>query len=135
MSKPLFAMTLHELVMLGKYDVVALERTEETKGLIAEFAKVLDVLEGASGPNRRAQQDLSVAGIPVQFAEYETRAAIRRVVSLACGPDGGQTPLYQALFPRESRRSAGETGPATCGPRTSRARRRSTSTSATRTPT
>jgi hypothetical protein len=99
MGKPLLAMTLHELVMLGNYHVAALKHTEETKGLIGEFAKVLDVLEGASAADRRAQQELSAAGVPVKFAEYETHEAIRRVALLACGPDGSETPLYQALFP------------------------------------
>jgi hypothetical protein len=99
MGKPLLAMTLDELVMLGHYHVAALERTEETKGLIAEFAKVLDVLEGASATDRRAQRDLMAASIPVRFAEYETRETTKRLALLACGSDGGQTPLYQALFP------------------------------------
>lgn len=99
MGKPLLAMTLHELVMLGNYHVAALKHTEETSGLIGEFAKVLEALEGAAATDRREQEDLSAASVPVIFAEHETREAISRVAQLARGPDGSDTPLYQALFP------------------------------------
>ncbi len=99
MAKPLAAMTSEELSLLGRYHVAALEHTEETKDLIADFASVLAALEAATEADRLAQRALLLATVPVNRAEYEAQRIVMRVVSLARGPDDLTTSLYEALFP------------------------------------
>lgn len=92
-------MTLDELGLLGHYHVEALGCSEATKGLIADFAKVLATLEAAAEAFRLAHRESLRAAVPVNLAEAHANDVCRRVAELACGPQGEETPLYQALFP------------------------------------
>jgi hypothetical protein len=99
MAKPLVAMTSDELSLLGHYHVAALEYTEETKGLVADFADVLAALEAAAEADRLAHRQLMLDTIQVKRAEYEARKLVRGVAQSARGPEDIATSLYQALFP------------------------------------
>jgi hypothetical protein len=99
MAKPLAAMTLDELVLLGHYHVAALGQTEETKGMIADFTKVLEGLQAAAETLRLADHQRPRVVIPVNFAERDANDVLRRVAGLARGPQDLDTPLYEALFP------------------------------------